>query len=135
MTKQEFYTFIATPRAKWPENISLEEQLKQIRDCVFITETMRSIPYTDFLQTPYWQTVSQYLHLRAPDTCVLCGNPADELELFRRSAYGYAREYSSHDYGDFITLCPRCHKKIQKYIPEIQKEVEFEIKNIIKAYK
>lgn len=135
MTEKEFYDFIITPNAKWPTNISLAEQLQKISDCLYITEHLRSISYKEFLQTPYWKTVSQYLLRRMSCECALCANSKSPLKLFRKAAFGYGREYSPHDYGDFIGLCPNCYEKVTKYMPEIQANTEEEIEKTIRNYK
>ena len=135
MTDKEFYDFIITPNAKWPLDISLAEQLQKISDCLYITENMRSIPYKTFLKTPYWETVSQYLLRRMSTECALCADSTEPVKLFRKAAFGYGREYSPHDYGDFIGLCPKCYEKVTKYFPEIEENVEEEIKKIIRNYK
>lgn len=135
MTDAEFYDFIITPNAKWPEDMSLADQLQRISDCMFITERIRSIPYETFLKTPYWETVSKYLLRKMSCECGLCADSKSRLILFRKAAFGYGREYSPHDYGDFIALCPRCYERIVTYIPEIQKNTEEEINSIIRSYK
>lgn len=135
MTDAEFYDFIITPNAKWPEEMSLSDQLQKISDCMYITETMRSIPYQTFLKTPYWETVSKYLLRRKSCECELCAKSSVGLKLLRKAAYGYGREYSPHDYGDFIALCPKCYDSINKHLPEIKANTEYEIDSIIRNYK
>lgn len=135
MTDAEFYDFIITPDAEWPTDINFTKQLQMISECPAIVELVRSISYNVLQRTPYWKTVSEHLLNRLPGSCCLCGESENGLVLHRKHAYGYGREWSPHDYGDFSVLCPQCYKKIQKYLPEIEQNVEEEIEKIIRNYK
>ena len=68
--------------------------------------------YKDFLETPYWKTISQYAKCNADFECELCGNN-EELHLHHKT-------YTRHGYEhlpevidkDLIVLCNKCHAKL-----------------------
>ena len=136
MPKIEFdlLDFVTTPGAKWPKDMPWQEQLEKLRTIPFLTDKLRSLRYGDFLMTPYWDTVEKFLLSRMPNECAICCHTDRGLNLFRRSAYGYGREYLHHDYHDFLGVCDRCYGSLFHYCNHVTEETVNEIKEIIKNY-
>lgn len=136
MPKIEFdlLDFVTTPGNKWSKGMPWLEQLEKIRTIPFLTERLRSLRYADFLHTPYWDTVQKFLLSRMPDECAICCHADKGIKLFRRSAYGYAREHFAHDYGDFLGVCPDCYNRLVDCFDHVIKETTDEITDIIKNY-
>ncbi len=72
-------------------------------------EKLKVMPYKDFLQTPYWKTVSNYVRYRRNYKCQLCGSSVSSNVHHR----DYVRHGEEHKYWDtdLILLCQDCHSK------------------------
>jgi hypothetical protein len=73
---------------------------------------LRSMPYLEFLSTPYWLAVSEYVKSLRP-WCALCVDPlSGPLEVHHRT---YAHRGGEWQYLDDLTvLCHECHDWISK---------------------
>lgn len=67
---------------------------------------IKDMPYDDFLLTPYWRYISEYVKFKAGYKCQLCGEKTN-LQTHHLS-------YSSHgseleNMRDLVCLCSKCH--------------------------
>lgn len=76
----------------------------------FPVEAVKSIilhmPYNDFLKTPYWKSISQFVKNRDFCRCVKCGNQK-RLHVHHKTYEHHGDEL--HHLDDLITLCNKCH--------------------------
>jgi hypothetical protein len=75
-------------------------------------DTVLKMPYTEYLQSHWWQGVRHYALLRADYRCQIC-NSSDRLEVHHRT---YERR-GGEDYRDVIALCHNCHERFHKRGP------------------
>lgn len=79
---------------------------------ILISEILRSLPYDEFLQTPYWIAVSEHAKAEQP-WCVLCTEPMDgPLEVHHRTYQHRGSEWLH--LGDLTVLCGDCHQTFHK---------------------
>ena len=70
-------------------------------------QVLRSMPYDDFLQTPYWLAVSDHVKSLHP-WCVLCTEPlAEPLRVHHRTYEHRGDEWRHLD--DLSVICDPCH--------------------------
>jgi hypothetical protein len=75
-------------------------------------EELQSMPYLEFLQTPYWTAVSEHVKSKHP-WCALCTDPlSGPLEVHHRT-YVH-RGYEWRHLNDLAVLCHECHDWISK---------------------
>lgn len=75
-------------------------------------DSLRSIPYKEFLKTPYWMAVSDHVKTMHP-WCVLCTEPfAEPLEVHHRTYIHRGSEWLYLD--DLTVLCHECHQWVSK---------------------
>ena len=73
---------------------------------------LRSMSYEQFLKTPYWLAVSEYVKKHHP-WCALCAEPfAEPLEVHHRTYIH--RGFEWQHLGDLAVLCHDCHDWISK---------------------
>lgn len=80
----------------------------------YIIEKLRGMQYSEFLNTPYWTTVSLFTKKRAKFRCEICGSEGP-LQTHHKT-YEHRGCESAHP-EDLICLCEECHKKqhLEKY--------------------
>jgi hypothetical protein len=75
-------------------------------------DQLSSMPYSEFLQTPYWIAVSDHVKTRRP-WCALCCEPfAGPLEVHHRTYKHRGDEWRHLD--DLTVLCRECHEWISQ---------------------
>jgi len=97
------------PSRSWNKGITIYQKwsaISRIRSERF-TEAALELEYDDFLQTPYWNAVSQKAKARANFTCQLC-NARDNLHTHHRTYENHGMEHLHMK--DLIVLCADCHK-------------------------
>jgi DNA-directed RNA polymerase subunit M/transcription elongation factor TFIIS len=67
------------------------------------------MPYKEFLLTPYWKAISNYVRYRRECKCQLCGS-VKSLNVHHRDYERRGQEYE-HWQTDLILLCNDCHSK------------------------
>ena len=78
----------------------------------FPVEAVKAIilhmPYEEFLKTPYWKAVSQYVKNRDFNRCTKCGNQR-RLQVHHKTYAHHGDEL--HHLLDLTCLCRDCHTK------------------------
>lgn len=99
------------PNYQWKEKTPLWKKMRDISDDVdrnVIAKYILSMPYREFLQTPYWKAISQKVMANANFRCQIC-NSNENLNVHHRTYehHGYELYYME----DLICLCKNCHEK------------------------
>ena len=109
------------PNRQWNEGVNLKTKVKDIiyldyliNDDI-ISEYIRcQLRYEDFLNTPYWNAISQYAKSRAKFKCQLC-NCTENLNTHHRTYERHGREHLPQVIKeDLIVLCQDCHSKFHE---------------------
>ena len=78
----------------------------------FPVEAVKSVilhmPYEEFLKTPYWKAIAQYVKKRDYNRCQLCG-AQKHLHVHHKTYQHHGDEL--HHLQDLVTLCKKCHSK------------------------
>lgn len=74
-----------------------------------IIKTIKSMPYRDFLKTPYWKMIARYEKETAGMKCFLCGS-SDILNVHHTTYKNHGNEINHLE--DLMTVCRECHKAI-----------------------
>lgn len=98
---------------KVPSNLKKEFIQRFIKnDEQFPVEAVKSIilhmPYPDFLETPYWKAISDYVKSRDFHRCTKCGNQ-NRLQVHHMTYAHHGDEL--HNLRELTTLCRNCHKE------------------------
>ena len=76
------------------------------------SKILRSMPYDEFLKTPYWLAVSACVKAHNP-WCALCTEPfAEPLEVHHRTYVHRGSEWKHLD--DLTVLCRDCHEWVSQ---------------------
>ena len=76
-----------------------------------IQDAVRSLSYSDFLQTPYWDGVRNYKLRKSGYKCELCGK-SGILNVHHKTYENHGLEHlRSIANKDLIVLCKDCHYK------------------------
>ncbi len=103
------------PNKKWNRSVSLKKQLNLIRyskvNWKIVSEYIKNMKYTDFLQTPYWKIIATHSKFKAKFKCQICNNHRN-LETHHRS---YSMHGFEHTYmHDLVVLCGDCHSMFHR---------------------
>lgn len=79
----------------------------------YISFRINSLPYNEFLSTPYWKIISQKKKKEALWKCQLCGNKGS-LATHHRTYEIHGREHEC--LKDLVVLCNGCHSKFHDKI-------------------
>jgi hypothetical protein len=81
------------------------------RSIAMHSDGLKSMPYKDFLYSPYWKAFSSERKVVSGNKCESC-NSSDKLEVHHLD---YKHRGSDHLFLDFtIVLCSSCHKRRHK---------------------
>ena len=69
------------------------------------------MPYEEFLKTPYWKAISQYIKQRDFNRCTRCGNQR-RLQVHHLNYTHHGDEL--HHLEDLTCLCKSCHNKVHE---------------------
>lgn len=83
-------------------------------DKQILSKHIKSMPYRDFLKTPYWKAISWKCKQKADFKCQLC-NGGDGLETHHRTYESHGLEHENLQ--DLIVLCRPCHAKFHDKEP------------------
>lgn len=79
----------------------------------FPVEAVKSIilhmPYSDFLETPYWKSIAKFVKDRDGNRCVKCGTDR-RLHVHHLNYQNHGDEI--HHLDDLICVCRKCHNEI-----------------------
>lgn len=76
-----------------------------------IAEAINKLSYKEFLETPYWETITDYKRSRADFKCEQCGSSINTCTHHKTySRHGYEHRSDVID-NDLIVLCRECHQK------------------------
>lgn len=91
----------------WDKMIALKED----------PDKLRSLPYSDFLQTPYWHTIRSFMIEDSRGCCGLCAAQNVQFEVHHKTYehHGWEHLYSQ----DLIVLCANCHAKHHDKIGDV----------------
>ena len=70
------------------------------------------MPYEDFLKTPYWKAISDYVKERDSYRCGKCG-AQKRLQVHHLSYQHHGDEL--HNMNELVTLCRKCHKETHEH--------------------
>lgn len=91
---------------KEERNKKYEEEFKIQQEMI---NTLKNMPYKEYLQTTYWDEIKKKVLKRAKFTCQLCKKNKCILHVHHRS-YEHRGEGWEEE-KDLICLCEDCHKK------------------------
>lgn len=80
-----------------------QEREKQYAEYV---QTLKSMPYRDYLQTQHWQTLRSRMLKRAEYRCQVCNTNKQSLHVHHRTYKNRGQE----EYSDLVVLCADCHE-------------------------
>ena len=70
---------------------------------------LKTLPYEEYLQTEYWNTLRKLVLKKAKYKCKLCNNTQEKLNVHHKTYEHRGEEWKYQD--DLIVLCQSCHKK------------------------
>lgn len=114
----EYIECYLTPEMEWKKGFHFKDQWNSIsnlceysHDKNLVCEFAKNMPYTDFLKTLYWKTISNRKKYQCGFRCQLC-NSTERLETHHRT---YAiRGYELDNMKELTVLCNNCHGKHHK---------------------
>lgn len=118
--KEELFNYL-NPNFKWDKNIKLTEKIKILRTFNFtedIIQYIKKIPYKDFLQTPYWKTISDYKKYKQDYTCELCGTKKFKNKLNTHHPTYDIRGEELFYLDKLKVLCNICHEKFHNIVKD-----------------
>jgi 5-methylcytosine-specific restriction endonuclease McrA len=105
------------PSNKWDNSITLEDKISFILVANILNEDdivrhITEMSYDDFLRTPYWKAISDYVKYKFNCVCRLCKN-TNNLNVHHKiyDNHGYEHRIAVIE-TDLTVLCRDCHKKI-----------------------
>ena len=107
-------SFIDSTRA-WSKDVGIGRRMIALRKAMYgheqeIAEKIKLMDYKEFLQTPYWKTISSFLKIKK-QKCEICGN-AYNLHTHHKTYdhHGYELEFME----DLQVICETCHQKLHQ---------------------
>ena len=101
----------------WNKDIGIGRRMIALRKAMYghekeIAEKIKLMDYKDFLQTPYWKTISSFLKIKE-QKCEICGN-THNLHTHHKTYdnHGYELEYME----DLQVICEACHQKLHQEV-------------------
>lgn len=99
----------------WNKDIGIGRRMIALRKAMYghekeIAEKIKLMDYKDFLQTPYWKTISSFLKIKK-QKCEICGSTIN--------LHTHHKTYNHHGYElefleDLEVICETCHSKLHK---------------------
>ncbi len=105
------------------------------------SETLKKMSYKDYLQTEYWQMLSEQVKANAKYKCQVCGRTAKEVTLHvHHNTYEHrGEEYKYME--DLVCLCGDCHQyfhdreKINKQMENLDNKLQIIVERFNKMDK
>lgn len=106
LSAREKFDFIQPPKDSKGEHERLLE------------EAVKSMKYSDFLQTPYWNACACRRRQMAGYACELCGATRVPLQVHHKTYKRHGMEHIERILrNDTIVLCETCHAKFHNKLP------------------
>jgi 5-methylcytosine-specific restriction endonuclease McrA len=110
-TKAYIHNYLNIDRC-WNESTKLYEKINMLKfkniEIDKIIDYINSLPYKDFLVTPYWKAIAQYKRYKAKYKCELC-NSNGSLAVHHKTYENHGLEV--YHLEDLVVLCKDCHEK------------------------
>jgi 5-methylcytosine-specific restriction endonuclease McrA len=74
-----------------------------------------TMKYEEFLQTPYWVVIREYVLFKWNNKCAFCGS-SENLNVHHRTYEHRGREHTH--ISDLVVLCNSCHAKFHDKLAE-----------------
>lgn len=94
------------------------------------SETLKKMSYKDYLQTEYWQMLSEQVKANAKYKCQVCGKTSKQATLHvHHNTYEHRGEEYKH-MEDLVCLCGDCHQyfhdreKINKQMENLDNKLQ-----------
>lgn len=104
------------PNAPVPnDRTTIEGRMSYLRGmtCAYSKEKVikhiKKMPYRDFLRTPYWRIISEFMKYKDDYCCHICGS--SNILNVHHSTYANHGDEAIH-LDDLMTVCRSCHKII-----------------------
>lgn len=96
---------------QWTKGVKTYDKLNELKKYVNydeIADYIKGMDYHEFLETPYWKAISEYVKYRSKFHCIMC-NKTENLNVHHRT-------YDIHGYelqniNSLVCLCKDCHEK------------------------
>lgn len=116
-TIEEYIIKYLDPTLCFKTDVPDEEKTKAIinpsfEDDRLIAEAVKQLSYREFLETPYWETISYYRRFKSNFKCKKCGsseNTQTHHLTYERHGYEHRIDVMKND---LIVLCRKCHHKV-----------------------
>jgi len=99
----------------WPKGLSPYEKSKLIMQNSWIDDdavagAVNALPYHEFLETLYWEAISEYKRYDTDYKCEKCGTKNKRLDVHHKTYRRHGYEHCEGVYyTDLIALCETCH--------------------------
>lgn len=109
-----YITQYLDPELVWPKEMSIWNKIQALKadrtelDWDYISSQIKSMPYQDFLKTPYWKAITVKKMKEANFKCQICNNKG-VLSTHHRSYDIHGMEI--FNLKELIVLCQDCHQK------------------------
>lgn len=118
------------PDRKWGRNTTPKQRIDLIRYADVNWQTVschiRSMPYYDFLNTPYWKAIADHTKYKAGYRCQLC-NSNHKLATHHRNYRIHGFEHANMQ--ELIVICESCHNKFHDRLPKAKPDLELHRRN------
>lgn len=88
------------------KTVDIETLKEYTKDNTILEETINKMPYSVFLKTQYWRSITKYLRDKAGHKCQICGKE-NNLQVHHKTYLHHGKEVFYLD--DLIVLCDKCH--------------------------
>lgn len=88
------------------KTVDIETLKTYAKDNTILEEAINKMPYSVFLKTQYWRSITKYLRDKAGHKCQICGKE-NNLQVHRKTYLHHGKEVFYLD--DLIVLCDKCH--------------------------
>jgi len=104
------------PNAKFKEGIKWHQIDSEFDRIIFhsdnerISEHIKSMPYEDFLVTPYWRIIASKIRKRAEYRCAMCSS-SESLRVHHSNYKFHGLEHTQEGKKSLTCVCDKCHTK------------------------
>ena len=104
------------PSNSWKKGVKTYQKINDLKELYInqkeVEEYIKDMDYYDFLETPYWKAIAEYIRKRADYKCQLC-NSTENLNVHHRTYEHHGDELNN--LRDLICICEDCHYKFHDY--------------------
>lgn len=109
---EEYIKLYLDPQNSWKKNMKPYQKKDALRHCFIDREKVRdyicSMDYHQFLNTPYWKGIAEYVKHYNNYRCQLC-NGTEGLSVHHKTYDNHGEEI--YNLKDLVCLCNDCHQK------------------------